>query len=100
MKQCGVVIEVCIYVEVFEKGFIFDFGIFVYVYLFLSFEGDEDVRLDWGFGFGSIILEVYDGMIVKFIVCGDIWEWVIVKMEFVFCVYEIVGVSINVEFFK
>lgn len=65
--ECGVVIEVCIYVENFDKGFFFDFGKLVYL---IMFKVSEDIRIDVGFVEGDIVFEVYDGMIVKLIVCG------------------------------
>lgn len=100
MKRLGAAIEARIYAEAPEKGFLPDSGKLVHAYLPESYKADEDVRLDWGFGPGSVISEAYDGMIAKLIVRGETRERAIAKMASVLRSYEIVGVSTNVEFLK
>jgi 3-methylcrotonyl-CoA carboxylase alpha subunit len=100
IAQRGAAIEARIYAENPEKGFMPDSGKLVHALLPESFRQDEDVRLDWGFGPGSVISEAYDGMIAKLIVRGDTRERAIAKLESVLRGYEVVGVSTNVEFLK
>ena len=100
MNQRGAAIEARIYAENPEKGFMPDSGKLVHALLAEELKQDPDVRLDWGFGPGSVISEAYDGMIAKLIVRGDTRERAIAKMSSVLRAYELVGVSTNVEFLK
>jgi 3-methylcrotonyl-CoA carboxylase alpha subunit len=100
IRQRGAAIEARIYAENPEKGFMPDSGKLVHALLSESVQKDEDIRLDWGFGTGSVISEAYDGMIAKLIVRGETRERAIAKMESALREFEIVGVSTNVEFLK
>lgn len=100
MKQRGAAIEARIYAENPEKGFMPDSGKLVHAVLSESVRSDEDVRLDWGFGSGSVISEAYDGMIAKLIVRGETRQRAIAKLESALRAFEIVGVSTNIEFLK
>lgn len=100
MAQRGAAIEARVYAENPEKGFMPDSGKLVHAVLSESFKGDEDVRLDWGFGSGSVVSEAYDGMIAKLIVRGDNRETAIAKLAGALRKFEIVGLSTNVEFLK
>ena len=100
MNQRGAAIEARIYAENPEKGFMPDSGKLVHARLAEEIKQDPDVRLDWGFGPGSVISEAYDGMIAKLIVRGDTRERAIDKLASVLRAYEVVGVSTNVEFLK
>lgn len=99
MNQRGAAIEVRIYAENPEKGFMPDSGKLVHAYLPAELQCD-DVRLDWGFRSGATVSEAYDGMIAKLIVRGETRERAIAKMESVLRAYEIVGVATNIEFLK
>ncbi|KAJ6443833.1 3-methylcrotonyl-CoA carboxylase subunit alpha [Purpureocillium lavendulum] len=100
MRRSGAAIEARIYAENPEKGFMPDSGKLVHAVLPEAVQADEDVRLDWGFGSGSVVSEAYDGMIAKLIVRGDTRERAISKLESALRAFEIVGVSTNVEFLK
>lgn len=100
MSQLGAAIEARIYAENPEKGFMPDSGKLVHAVLPDSVLADKDIRLDWGFGSGSVITEAYDGMIAKVIVRGDTRETAIAKLASALRAFEIVGVSTNVEFVK
>ncbi|OAR00058.1 hypothetical protein LLEC1_02666 [Akanthomyces lecanii] len=100
MAQRGAAIEARVYAENPEKGFMPDSGKLVHAVLAESLKGDEDVRLDWGFGSGSVVSEAYDGMIAKLIVRGDTRETAIAKLAAALRKFEIVGLSTNVEFLK
>ncbi|ATY60192.1 methylcrotonoyl-carboxylase alpha chain [Cordyceps militaris] len=100
MAQRGAAIEARVYAENPEKGFMPDSGKLVHAVLAESLKGDEDVRLDWGFGSGSVVSEAYDGMIAKLIVRGDTRETAIAKLAGALRKFEIVGLSTNVEFLK
>ncbi|RDA89204.1 hypothetical protein CP532_0520 [Ophiocordyceps camponoti-leonardi (nom. inval.)] len=97
-------IEARVYAENPDKGFMPDSGKLVHAKLLSANdaggENDPDVRLDWGFGTGSVVSEAYDGMIAKLIVRGDTREQAIAKLEAALGRFEIVGVSTNVEFLK
>ncbi|OAA55660.1 methylcrotonoyl-CoA carboxylase alpha chain [Cordyceps fumosorosea ARSEF 2679] len=100
MAQRGAAIEARVYAENPEKGFMPDSGKLVHAVLAESLKGDEDVRLDWGFGSGSVVSEAYDGMIAKLIIRGDTRETAIAKLAAALRKFEIVGLSTNVEFLK
>ncbi|KAL3954660.1 hypothetical protein ACCO45_010223 [Purpureocillium lilacinum] len=100
MAVRGAAIEARIYAESPERGFMPDSGKLVHAVLPDAVQADEDVRLDWGFGSGSVVSEAYDGMIAKLIVRGDTRERAIAKLESALRAFEIVGVSTNVEFLK
>ncbi|TQV93309.1 hypothetical protein V2A60_010262 [Cordyceps javanica] len=100
MAQRGAAIEARVYAENPEKGFMPDSGKLVHAVLAESLKGDEDIRLDWGFGSGSVVSEAYDGMIAKLIVRGDTRETAIAKLAAALRKFEIVGLSTNVEFLK
>ena len=100
MKQRGAAIEARIYAENPEKGFMPDSGKLVHALLPQSVRDDEDVRLDWGFGPGSVISTAYDGMIAKLIVRAETRETAIAKLATALRAFEIVGVSTNIEFLK
>ncbi|RDA91200.1 hypothetical protein CP533_4839 [Ophiocordyceps camponoti-saundersi (nom. inval.)] len=96
-------IEARVYAENPDKGFMPDSGKLIHAKLLSAADGgenDADVRLDWGFGTGSVVSEAYDGMIAKLIVRGDTREQAIAKLEAALGRFEIVGVSTNVEFLK
>ncbi|KAL7923469.1 carbamoyl-phosphate synthase L chain, ATP binding domain-containing protein [Trichoderma austrokoningii] len=100
MNQRGAAIEARIYAESPEKGFMPDSGKLIHAVLLDSAKADPDIRLDWGFGSGSIVSEAYDGMIAKLIVRGDDRETAIAKLATALRAFEIVGLSTNVEFLK
>ncbi|KAM3508785.1 hypothetical protein MY10362_000995 [Beauveria mimosiformis] len=100
MAQRGAAIEARVYAENPEKGFMPDSGKLVHAVLAESLKADEDVRLDWGFGSGSVVSEAYDGMIAKLIVRADTRETAIAKLAAALRKFEIVGLSTNVEFLK
>ncbi|UNI23995.1 Methylcrotonoyl-CoA carboxylase [Purpureocillium takamizusanense] len=100
MALRGAAIEARIYAESPERGFMPDSGKLVHAVLPDAVQADEDVRLDWGFGSGSVVSEAYDGMIAKLIVRGETRERAIAKLEAALRAFEIVGVSTNVEFLK
>ncbi|RCI08726.1 hypothetical protein L249_4687 [Ophiocordyceps polyrhachis-furcata BCC 54312] len=98
-------IEARVYAENPDKGFMPDSGKLVHAKLLSASDAggggdDADVRLDWGFGTGSVVSEAYDGMIAKLIVRGDSRSQAIAKLEAALGRFEIVGVSTNVEFLK
>lgn len=100
MNQRGAAIEARIYAENPEKGFMPDSGKLIHAVLLDSAKADPDIRLDWGFGSGSVVSEAYDGMIAKLIVRGDDRETAIAKLATALRAFEIVGLSTNVEFLK
>ncbi|PON24864.1 hypothetical protein TGAM01_v206372 [Trichoderma gamsii] len=100
MNQRGAAIEARIYAENPEKGFMPDSGKLIHAVLLDSAKADQDIRLDWGFGSGSVVSEAYDGMIAKLIVRGDDRETAIAKLATALRAFEIVGLSTNVEFLK
>ncbi|OAA40188.1 methylcrotonoyl-CoA carboxylase alpha chain [Beauveria brongniartii RCEF 3172] len=100
MAKRGAAIEARVYAENPEKGFMPDSGKLVHAVLAESLKADEDVRLDWGFGSGSVVSEAYDGMIAKLIVRADTRETAIAKLAAALRKFEIVGLSTNVEFLK
>lgn len=100
MNKLGAAIEARVYAENPEKGFMPDSGKLVHAVLNDAVAADPDVRLDWGFGSGSVVSEAYDGMIAKLIVRGDNRETAISKLASALRRFEIVGVSTNVEFLK
>ncbi|KAL6694723.1 carbamoyl-phosphate synthase L chain, ATP binding domain-containing protein [Trichoderma pleuroticola] len=100
MNQRGAAIEARIYAENPEKGFMPDSGKLVHAVLLDAAKNDPDIRLDWGFGSGSVVSEAYDGMIAKLIVRGDDRETAIAKLASALRNFEIVGLSTNVEFLK
>ncbi|PFH56505.1 hypothetical protein XA68_16414 [Ophiocordyceps unilateralis] len=100
MQTRGAAIEARIYAEDPDRGFMPDSGKLVHAVLAPSTQADPDVRLDWGFGTGSVVSEAYDGMIAKLIVRGHGREQAVAKLEAALRNFEIVGVSTNVEFLK
>ncbi|OTA05703.1 Acetyl/propionyl-CoA carboxylase alpha subunit [Trichoderma parareesei] len=100
MSQRGAAIEARIYAENPEKGFMPDSGKLIHAVLLDAAKADPDIRLDWGFGSGSVVSEAYDGMIAKLIVRGDTRETAIAKLAAALRSFEIVGLSTNVEFLK
>ena len=100
MSKLGAAIEARVYAENPEKGFMPDSGKLVHAVLAESALADPDVRLDWGFGSGSVVSTAYDGMIAKLIVRAEDRETAIAKLASALRVFEIVGVSTNVEFLK
>ncbi|KAH6604201.1 methylcrotonoyl- carboxylase alpha chain [Trichoderma cornu-damae] len=100
MNRRGAAIEARIYAENPEKGFMPDSGKLIHAVLLDSAKGDPDIRLDWGFGSGSVVSEAYDGMIAKLIVRGDHRETAIAKLAAALRAFEIVGLSTNIEFLK
>ncbi|ETS00180.1 methylcrotonoyl-CoA carboxylase alpha chain [Trichoderma reesei RUT C-30] len=100
MSQRGAAIEARIYAENPEKGFMPDSGKLIHAVLLDAAKADPDIRLDWGFGSGSVVSEAYDGMIAKLIVRGDTRETAIAKLAAALRAFEIVGLSTNVEFLK
>ncbi|PHH76162.1 hypothetical protein CDD80_1756 [Ophiocordyceps camponoti-rufipedis] len=97
MQTRGSAIEARVYAEDPDRGFMPDSGKLVRAELTGT---DDDVRLDWGFGTGSVVSEAYDGMIAKLIVRGDSRRQAVAKLEAALQRFEIVGVSTNVEFLK
>lgn len=100
MAQLGAAIEARIYAENPEKGFMPDSGKLVHAVLADAAKADPDIRLDWGFGSGSVVSEAYDGMIAKLIVRSDDRETAIAKLATALRQFEIVGLSTNIEFLK
>ncbi|KZZ96103.1 methylcrotonoyl-CoA carboxylase alpha chain precursor [Moelleriella libera RCEF 2490] len=100
MRGLGAAIEARVYAENPEKGFMPDSGKLVHAVLPDSVLADPDVRLDWGFGSGSVVSEAYDGMIAKLIVRGEDRPQAIAKLAAALRAFEIVGLSTNVEFLK
>ncbi|KAL6878033.1 carbamoyl-phosphate synthase L chain, ATP binding domain-containing protein [Trichoderma longibrachiatum] len=100
MSRRGAAIEARIYAENPEKGFMPDSGKLIHAVLLDAAKADPDIRLDWGFGSGSVVSEAYDGMIAKLIVRGDTRETAIAKLAAALRSFEIVGLSTNVEFLK
>ncbi|KAF4595198.1 Methylcrotonoyl-CoA carboxylase subunit alpha, mitochondrial [Ophiocordyceps camponoti-floridani] len=98
MRTRGSAIEARVYAEDPDRAFMPDSGKLVRAEL--TGADDDDVRLDRGFGTGSVVSEAYDGMIAKLIVRGDSRRQAVAKLEAALRKFEIVGVSTNVEFLK
>lgn len=82
-------------IEDLINNFIFDYGCIQIYCMVIGF----GICLDGGIVyFGVVIICYYDSLLIKVIVCVQMFEMVIVCMDCVLCEFCICGVSINIDF--